>query len=132
MHSVETPYHQGGMSLTGRGIAPCQRCGGHPSLREGRKERVGELVALCSSVAWLINYHALLLPNSSLKEMVFLQAKDGFSTSCQLLQFLQRGSLLKTLHSAAESSSSSFDVHIEMEYHVCRLSVILMFCLLAW
>lgn len=39
--------------------------------------------------------------------MVFLQAKDGFSTSFQLLQFLQEGLLLKVLNPATEYISSS-------------------------
>nr|KAF6416271.1 hypothetical protein HJG59_009526 [Molossus molossus] len=61
--------------------------------------------------------------------MVFLQAKEGFPVSCQLLQFLQRGLLLTTLSPATESSCSSFNVHIEVEYLVCRLSVVLPYCL---
>ncbi|XP_039742473.1 uncharacterized protein LOC120621184 [Pteropus medius] len=59
------------------------------------------------------------------KEMIFLQAKDGFSTSCQLLQFLQRASLGKTLNPATESSSSSLKLHIAMEFPIYRFSVVL-------
>lgn len=88
------------------------------------KEKASELVAICFSVAWFI-YRALLLSNRIVKEMVFLQAKDGFSTSCQLLQFLQRASLGKTLNPATESSSSSLNFHIEVEFHIYRLSVVL-------
>lgn len=88
------------------------------------KEKASELVAICFSVTWFI-YCALLLSNRIVKEMIFLQAKDGFSTSCQLLQFLQRASLGKTLNPATESSSSSLKLHIAVEFPIYRFSVVL-------
>lgn len=55
-----------------------------------RKERVGELVTICLSVAWLINSGASCSKQES--EGNGLSAKEGFSMPCQLLQFLQRAS----------------------------------------
>lgn len=52
-------------------------------------------------------YQAHLLPNRSLKKMIFLQARDGFSMPCQLLQFLQRGVALKNIKSCRRILSPS-------------------------
>lgn len=83
------------------------------SLCGERKERVGELVAICLSVAWLISFGASCSKQKS--EGNGLCAKEGFSMPCQRLQFLQRGSR-RTLNPATEPSSSSCDVHREVDY----------------
>lgn len=108
MHSAEISCHQVGCAPQA-GAVPrrAEQSGGRPSGE--RKERVGELVALCLSVAWLINFGASC--SKQKPEGNGLCAKEGFSRPCQLLQFLQRGSR-RTVDPAAESSSSSGGAHM--------------------
>ncbi|EPQ02764.1 hypothetical protein D623_10015744 [Myotis brandtii] len=97
MYSVESSYHQ--VDEPSRQEQCPVGAERWASLLEERKERVGELVAIRLSVAWLINLGASCSQQES--EGNGLSAKEGFSVPCQLLPFLQRGSR-RTLNPATE------------------------------